>query len=240
MARIPEPGRDWGSGFRVYAPRDGDFPPLAPQEPRLVDGNTALGGRFRGRMPGDVVSQGADASGRRADWVANRNAILAGAREVLSRQPDASMAQIAETAGVHRGTVYRHFERREDLLLEVGLAHLQELRQVADGWPAEGPRDTEHLAAMSDELVAVARRWRVARYLPPYAPGTEHEFALLRQTCARVLAPGRRRPGLLREDLTTDDLARAWLLPLAMAADPASDAATPRRFMLAAIRGTSP
>lgn len=147
-------------------------------------------------MRGNTVSDGpAEAKGRRADWVANRTAILAGAREALSRQPDASMAQIAEAAGVHRGTLYRHFERREDLLLEVGLEHLRELRQVADGWPEDGPRDAEHLAAMCDDLVTVASRWRVARYLPLYAPGTEQEFAELRRTCARMLTAARRRPG---------------------------------------------
>lgn len=192
-------------------------------------------------MPGNFVTEGpGETSGRRADWVANRGAILAGAREALSRQPDASMAQIAEAAGVHRGTVYRHFERREDLLLEVGLAHLQELRHVAEGWPAGSPHDAEHLAAMSDDLVAVAVRWRVARYLPLYAPGTEEEFTRLRKACARVLTQARRRPGLLRTDMTTDDLARAWLFPLAIASDPATDPLTARRFMLAAIRATAP
>lgn len=177
--------------------------------------------------------------GRRADWVANRHAILTGAREVLSRRPDASMAQLAEAAGVHRGTLYRHFERREDLLLEVGLAHLRELRAVAEGWPADGPADPGHLAAMADELITVALRWRVARYLPLFAPGTEQEFARLREACARMFTRARRRPGLLRGDMTTDDLARAWLLPLALASDPETDALTARRFMLAAIRSAT-
>lgn len=188
-------------------------------------------------MRGDVVSGGpADAGSRRADWVANRQAILAGAREVLSAQPDAPMAQIAQAAGVHRGTLYRHFERREDLLLEVGLAHLRELREVATSWPRSAPRSAHELALMAAQLVEVAARWKVARYLPVYAPGTEEEFEQLRTTCAEMLGRARARPGLLRTDLTTDELARTWLAPLAFASDPATDPAMARRFMLAAVR----
>lgn len=188
-------------------------------------------------MWGDVVSGGpADVPGRRADWVANRHAILTGARELLSRQPDASMAQIAEAGGVHRGTLYRHFERREDLLLEVGLAHLRELRHVTSGWPASAPRDPDDLADMADALIEVSSRWKVARYLPIYAPGTEQEFAGLRRASAEVMARARRRPGLLRGDLSTEELARVWLTPLAFASDPATDPLTTRRFMLAAVR----
>lgn len=45
-------------------------------------------------------------------------------------------------------------------------------------------------------------------------------------------------PGLLREDMTTDDLTRSWLLPLALASDATTEATAARRFMLAAIRAT--
>lgn len=186
------------------------------------------------------MSGRAHAGGRRADWVANRSAILAGAREVLSLQPDASMAQIAEAGGVHRGTLYRHFERREDLLLAVGAAHLRELAEVTASWPAGAPRDDEELAAMADRLIEVSLRWKVARYLPVYPVGTEEEFAALRNACAQMLARAQRRPGLLRGDMTSEELARAWLTPLAFASDPATDPATTRRFMLAAVRPAAP
>lgn len=191
-------------------------------------------------MQGRAVSGRAESGGRRSDWVANRNAILEGARELLSLQPDASMAQLAEAGGVHRGTLYRHFERREDLLLAIGVAHLEELTDVATSWPTTSPRDDADLAAMADQLIEVSFRWKVARYLPVYPVGSEQEFSTLRAACAEMLGRGQQRPGLLRGDMTSEDLARAWLTPLAFASDPTTDPATTRRFMLAAVRPAAP
>lgn len=54
---------------------------------------------------------------RRADASRNREAVVAAAFEVLSRQPDASMQEIAAASGLGRTTVYRHFPNREALIL---------------------------------------------------------------------------------------------------------------------------
>lgn len=46
----------------------------------------------------------------------NREAILAAAIEVLRADPDASVAQIAQAAGVGRVTLYGHFSTRAELI----------------------------------------------------------------------------------------------------------------------------
>lgn len=64
---------------------------------------------------------------RRADARRNIEAILAAAAKRLSRDPDASIAQIAQDAGVGRITLYGHFSSRAELIDAV-IA-----RAIADG-----------------------------------------------------------------------------------------------------------
>ncbi|MEV4256927.1 helix-turn-helix domain-containing protein, partial [Spirillospora sp. NPDC049652] len=46
--------------------------------------------------------------------------ILGAATRHLNAEPTASMAQLAEAAGVSRATLHRHFASREDLLRALG------------------------------------------------------------------------------------------------------------------------
>lgn len=54
-------------------------------------------------------------AGKRRDAVANRQAVIDAAAELLPKDPDASMQQIADFSGLGRSTVYRHFPNREAL-----------------------------------------------------------------------------------------------------------------------------
>ncbi|WP_083957882.1 TetR/AcrR family transcriptional regulator [Herbidospora mongoliensis] len=59
---------------------------------------------------------------RRADAQRSIAAILQAAVDALSRDPDASVSEIAKVAGVGRVTVYGHFPNRADLI-DAALAH---------------------------------------------------------------------------------------------------------------------
>ncbi|WP_433136919.1 TetR/AcrR family transcriptional regulator [Actinomadura nitritigenes] len=64
----------------------------------------------------------------RADARRNREALLSAAREAfLGGDTDAHVEDIARTAGVAVGTLYRHFETREALIEEVYRAEVDDL-----------------------------------------------------------------------------------------------------------------
>ena len=53
--------------------------------------------------------------GQRRDAVANRQAVIDAAAVLLTENPDAGIAEIADYTGLGRTTVYRHFANREAL-----------------------------------------------------------------------------------------------------------------------------
>lgn len=56
----------------------------------------------------------------------SRAALLEAGLDVLLKNPGATLSEIAVTAGVGRATLYRHFETREQLLLELAIESLAE------------------------------------------------------------------------------------------------------------------
>jgi len=88
--------------------------------------------------------------------VGSRDELLAAAQRRLNADPTASMADLAEAAGVGRATLHRHFSSREDLLREIGTRSLDRWQdsQDAAGLPAaavSGDRD-EVEAALREML----------------------------------------------------------------------------------------
>lgn len=83
---------------------------------------------------------------RRADAVRNRERVIKAAEEVFGEHGiDAGIPEIAEKAGVGKGTVYRNFETKEDLVsavLATRLARFNEMTIKAvdreDAWEAFG------------------------------------------------------------------------------------------------------
>ncbi|QVJ01491.1 TetR/AcrR family transcriptional regulator [Nocardiopsis eucommiae] len=64
----------------------------------------------------------------RADAVRNREKILAAAQEMITAHgPEAGMGQIARTAGVAVGTLYRHFPTKADLLTAVLFGYVADI-----------------------------------------------------------------------------------------------------------------
>jgi len=99
------------------------------------------------RTPGEPAADDAQdrpRRGRQAEAARNDAAIVEAAREVLLRDPDASMAAVAQAAGVGVGGLYRRYAGRDELLQRVcgdGLRRFVELAEQAltddrDAWSA--------------------------------------------------------------------------------------------------------
>lgn len=69
----------------------------------------------------------------RADAVRNRNAVVQAARRAfVDRGVEAPLEDIAKSAGVGPGTLYRHFPTRSDLVAAAVQDHVEELRRAVD------------------------------------------------------------------------------------------------------------
>ncbi|MFD8533950.1 TetR/AcrR family transcriptional regulator [Streptosporangium canum] len=69
----------------------------------------------------------------RADAARNRQALLAAAAdEFAERGLDASVADIARRAGVGKGTVFRHFATKDDLIAAIVLDRIDALNEVGE------------------------------------------------------------------------------------------------------------
>lgn len=145
---------------------------------------------------------------RRADAVRNREAIVAATISTLRADPDASMAQIADVAGVGRVTLYGHFATRADLI-DAALADvLDRGNRVLEGLDLDGDAraafgrlvdSSWRLLDESRALLAVAQR-----ELPQGRIRDLHED--LEGRVRRLLERGQRE-GVFRGDLPV-----AWLL----------------------------
>ncbi|MCM3806819.1 TetR/AcrR family transcriptional regulator [Streptomyces sp. DR7-3] len=92
----------------------------------------------------------------RADAARNRKLLLAAAAdEFAERGLTASVADIARRAGVGKGTVFRHFATKDDLVAAIALDRIAVLTAVGErllGAPDAGAALLEFLTAVAREL----------------------------------------------------------------------------------------
>lgn len=95
----------------------------------------------------------------RSDARRNLERMLGSAAGVLSRNPAASIEEIAEASGVHRSTIYRRFPTRGELVQALlGRALIEVSALVHEA--SEGPPDTEKLRRMCSEMMVLGERYR--------------------------------------------------------------------------------
>lgn len=114
---------------------------------------------------------------RRSDAALNRTRLLEAARTLLADDPDATMLQIARAAGVGRGTAYRHFPTRDDL---VGAVRRQ-ARDDAEANELEFVRPPGQLAHVAPTPLSITE---VLAKVPPFGLGDQ------------VVAEAQRLPGV--------------------------------------------
>jgi AcrR family transcriptional regulator len=146
----------------------------------------------------------------RADARKNYDQILDVARDLIATGgADASLREIARTAGVGLGTLQRHFPTREVLLEALLRTSFDALARRAAELEHVEPSDTA-LVAWLREIVAVAHRYSGAIKLMVAA--IEDEGSALHASCVAMKAAGTRlltraqAKGTARDDLDGADL----------------------------------
>ena len=149
---------------------------------------------------------------QRAESEQNASEILRAATEVLGARPEASMKDVARSAGVSRQTVYAHYPSREALLEAiVGQAIAEAMAALDAAGLMEAP-PAEALIRLLDADWAVGARYPFLWQLPevgPDADGGRHGPML-----------GRMREIIRRGQETGDfdgSLSPDWLLTVSLA-----------------------
>jgi AcrR family transcriptional regulator len=116
-------------------------------------------------MLGCMASQ-QESRRKRSDAAMNRAHILRSASELLTRQPRATMSDVAAAAHVGRGTLYRHFPTRADLLASVN----EQVRDTAVTTSEDRLRPAGELARATPTPLSVAD---VLNKVPPHLLGEQ-------------------------------------------------------------------
>ena len=92
-----------------------------------------------------------------------RDAIIEAAFQTFSRRPAATLADVAEHAGVGRATLHRHFKSRDALMLELARQAQRELDAAIDQETKSAASHTQGLQLALAAMIPLAdRQWFLA------------------------------------------------------------------------------
>lgn len=135
--------------------------------------------------------------------------IIEVAADVLAEREGASMAEVAQAAGVSRATLYRYFPNRDALLralLETAAAKLTE--RLTDARIDDVPVD-EAIARVTRALIAAASKYRALTKLEKSADEHAEGDRLLQAPLRKLFRRGKRE-GVFRADLTLETLVAVY------------------------------
>ena len=145
----------------------------------------------------------------RADAARNRQSLLAAARAHFARSGEATgMDEVAASAGVGVGTLYRHFATKTELLYALHAERLAEFAEQATRAGTDTPWDrfaavvTAMIEAQSTDLaMADAPSCAVAGTHPELVTAGRAFHQALEMMMARAIASGDLRPGVTLRDV---------------------------------------
>jgi AcrR family transcriptional regulator len=162
---------------------------------------------------------------RKRDPVGTREAILEAAREVLAQdgKEGLSVAQVAQRAGVNRGTAYQHFQTREQLIEATAAWVSDKLYEAVFGdvpdtaaEPVEkiSARDvTERVTAFAMENPALGRVW-LFELLSSQRPANDRFWRQYETNFEQFAKTDLAQPGIDTEVVSVLTLAGAFLWPV--------------------------
>jgi len=159
------------------------------------------------RTPVEMGDPGG-AKGLRADARRNRASILAAAEAVFAEKgPTASTEEVAATAGVAIGTVFRHFPTKQALLQAIMKDLLRRLTQEASSLTVDGDPATALFTFITRMVEQAAEKKTVVDLLA--ATGIDLQVAdsvqALRDGIQGLLS-GSQQVGAVREDVRLDEV----------------------------------
>ncbi|MEV5772145.1 TetR/AcrR family transcriptional regulator [Streptomyces antimycoticus] len=137
-----------------------------------------------------------------------RTRILEAARRELDRDPDSSLGDIAEAAGVSRRTVYGHFSGRSALVEGLVDDAAQALREALTAVALPAPDAATALARFVLALWPVGDRYRMLLRLAPQDAERADVLAPVRDLATAIITEGRRQ-GVFHTRLPPPVLSRA-------------------------------
>jgi AcrR family transcriptional regulator len=146
--------------------------------------------------------------GRRAEAARNDVRVLRAAREVLTRHPEAPMADIARRAGVGVGTLYRRYASREALVLHLCLDGVRQVEVEArralasvdgDAWGAF----TGFMSSAYDAGAGALGRSVLTSFTPD---GELTDASQVAFEATRALLERAQKAGAVRADINVEDI----------------------------------
>jgi len=179
----------------------------------------------------------------RRDALENRAALLAAARVVLNRDPDATLDAIAAEAGLSRRSVYGHFATRDELLRELVTSGATRVAERLAGLAHPDPLVRLALvAARMWEEVADVRVMTLFAVRGPYMDLIAHELRPVRALLLAAVTEGA-ADGRIRDDIPAATLARlieaAAIAVLDEANRVALGRAAGRRYVMLSVLSTA-
>jgi len=103
----------------------------------------------------------------------SRKALLDAATYLLANNPGTSLSEIAQTAGVGRATLHRHFPSRDDLVREIALASLRETNAASANIRIQKANPKATLKEMLEAVIPVGDRYHFLNKEGGRAPDKE-------------------------------------------------------------------
>ncbi|WP_456787183.1 TetR/AcrR family transcriptional regulator [Cellulomonas sp. P5_C5] len=146
-------------------------------------------------------------SGRKAQAARNDEAILAAARTVFMRSPEAPIAAVAQEAGVGISALYRRFAGKEDLLATLCADGLRRFIAVAER-AAQLPDPWESFAAFVSGVIEEDTHSLTVHLAGTFTPTPElSDLAQQASDLGDAVLVRAVAAGAVRDDLVTEDVA---------------------------------
>jgi len=137
-------------------------------------------------------------------------AIVQAAFDVFSRDPSASLSEVADRAGVGRATLHRHFAGREDLVRALAMTAIEEMDEAAATASETADSYSEALQKILTALIPLGDRHSFLA-LEPVESDPEVAAEFKRQMNEiRDMAEKAKQEGLFDRSVPTDWIARTF------------------------------